>query len=175
MATIVFIGFRGSGKSTLGRWLAGTLKLPFIDTDEFVLVHMGFDSVEKAWGAVGEKGWREAELQIIPPLLEQAAVISLGGGAPMIPEIKHTLGSVSVVFNLTADEKVTKHRIEGGSDRPELVETNTQTRLNRLPLYAMLGTCGVDTSGDIEHSQATILDFLEQGHQIPHTGCPPVF
>lgn len=175
MATIVFIGFRGSGKSTLGRWLAGKLKLPFIDTDGLVLVHLGFDSVVKAWDAVGEKGWREAELHVIPPLLEQEAVISLGGGAPMIPEIKHALGAVSVVFNLTADEEVTTRRIGDGDDRPELVESNTQTRLNRLPLYAMLGTCGVDTSGEIEHTQAKILDFLARGHQIPRTGRPPVF
>ncbi len=175
MATIVFIGFRGSGKSTLGRWLAGKLKLPFIDTDELVLVHLGFDSVAKAWDAVGEKGWREAELRVIPPLLEQEAVISLGGGAPIIPEIKHSLGGVSVVFNLTADEEVTNHRIEGGTDRPGLFESNAQTRLDRLPLYAMLGTCGIDTSGDIEHSQSAILDFLEQGHQIPRTGRSPLF
>lgn len=175
MTTIVFIGFRGSGKSTLGRWLSNELELPFFDTDVRVMEHLGFDSVTRAWDEVGESRWREAELQVIPPLLEQEGVISLGGGAPMIPEIKHALGSVTVVFNLTANEFVTKQRIEAGSDRPALSESNTQTRLERLPVYAMLGTCGIDTSGDIEDSQATILKFLKSGHQVPHTGPRPIF
>ena len=175
MSTIVFIGFRGSGKSTLGRWLADEFELPFIDTDMCVMEHLGFDSVTRAWEEVGEVGWREAELHVIPPLLEQDAVISLGGGAPMIPEIKHALGSVTVVFNLTANEIVTKQRIEAGSDRPELSESNTQTRLERLPVYAMLGTCGIDTSDDIEISKATILNYLKNGHEVPRTGPRPIF
>ncbi len=175
MSTIAFIGFRGSGKSTLGRWLAEELGVPFVDTDERVLAYLGVSSVADAWEKVGEEGWREAEFHVIPPLLKQDGVVSLGGGAPMISEIKHALGSVEVVFNLTTDERTTRERIESGSDRPELSASNVQARLNRLPLYAMLGTCGVDTSGDIESSKATIINFLKHGHQVPRTGPRPIF
>ncbi len=175
MATIVFIGFRGSGKTTLGRWLAEECNLPFVDTDEFVCKHLGFDSVTSAWDDVGEGGWREAELHVIPSLLEQDAVISLGGGAPMLEGIQHRLGSVTIVFNLTADEDVTLERIESGGDRPEMSQSDAQIRLERLPMYAMLGTCGINTSGDIEVCKAKILDFLEHGHRIPKTGRPPIF
>jgi len=175
MSTIAFIGFRGSGKSTLGRWLSEELEVPFVDSDERILAHLHHESVAEAWEQVDEDGWREAELHVIPPLLEQAGVVSLGGGAPTIPQIKHALGSVEVVFNLTANEGVTMERIEAGSDRPELSESDVQSRLNRLPLYAMLGTCGVDTSGDIEDSKAIILNFLKHGHQVPRTGPRPIF
>jgi len=175
MTAIVFIGFRGSGKSTLGRWLAEELDLPFIDSDDRVLESLGFDSVSTAWEEIGEKGWRNAEFHVIPPLLEQDAVVALGGGAPLIAEIQHTLGAVSVVFNLTADEESTLQRIELGEDRPELATSNLQARLDRLPLYAMLGTCAVETSGDLDACKKLLLDFLENGHRVPRTGRPPVY
>jgi hypothetical protein len=93
----------------------------------------------------------------------------------LIAEIQHALGSVKVVFNLTADEESTVRRIALGDDRPELAASNLQTRLDRLPMYAMLGSCGVETSGEMKGCKKLILDFLENGHQIPRTGRPPVY
>jgi shikimate kinase len=161
MSTIVFIGFRGSGKTTLGRWLAGELGMEFIDTDALVLDRLGYDSVELAWDAIGEDGWREAESKVIPPLLRKDAVISFGGGAPTIPLIKKALSSVPIVFNLITDAEETARRITSGVDRPVLSKSNDEVRSDRLPLYSMLGTCAINTSGPIEESQLQILDFLQ--------------
>jgi shikimate kinase len=167
MSTIVFIGFRGSGKTTLGRWLAEERRMPFIDTDDRVLESLGYESVTEAWKQVGEKGWREAEMHVIPDLLDQDAVVSLGGGAPMVPMVAKAVANCAVVFNLTANEEVTESRIRKGEDRPALSADDLEMRLQRLPSYAMLGTCGIDTSGDIEICKQRILDYLAHGHQIP--------
>jgi shikimate kinase len=167
MSTFVFIGFRGSGKSTLGKWLAEELDLPFIDTDEKVLGFLGFQTVMEAWDAVGEEGWREAELHLIPELLEQDAVVSLGGGAPFLPNVAKAIAVCDVVFNLTASENVTAERLKRGCDRPALSADDTEMRLARLPMYAELGTCGIDTSGDLESTKKRIVDFLAHSHQIP--------
>ncbi len=175
MTTIAFIGFRGSGKTTLGRWLAKELGVPFVDTDEEVLKHLGFKTVSEAWEHVGETGWREAEFHVVPPLLEGEVVISLGGGAPMITAVKKALGATEVVFNLTASEDITSTRLASGSDRPELSAGNREARLERLPTYAMFGTCGIDTSYDLESTKSQILNFLNHGHQIPKTGPRPYF
>ena len=160
MATIVFIGFRGSGKTTLGRWLAEELGVDFIDTDVLVLERLGFESVTLAWEAVGEIGWREAEASVIPPLLQKEAVIAFGGGAPMIPQVKKALSGVPIVIHVVADAQETARRIKGGDDRPALAKGDQEIRLERLPLYAMLATCEIDTSGPIADSQAQILNFL---------------
>ncbi len=167
MTTIAFIGFRGSGKTTLGRWLAGERKVPFVDTDDVVLAHLGHETVLGAWEAVGEKGWREAEMHLIPGLLKNGGVVSLGGGAPMLPLVAKEVAQCEVVFNLTASEAATCERLGSVDDRPALTEDNREARLSRLPDYAMLGTCGVDTSGDIDDCKLRILDFLENGHQNP--------
>lgn len=175
MTAIVFIGSRGSGKSTLGQWLAGELGVPFIEGDTRVLEHLGVHSVAQALETVGEVGWREAQLHVIPPLLENTAVISLGEDAPLISEIKHALGAIDVVFNLHTNEEVLCKRLESDVRRVALGTPNGQFRLARLPHYAILGTCGVDTSGDIEISESTIRNFLEHGHQIPEVGPRPIF
>lgn len=161
MSTIVFIGLRGSGKSTLGRWLAGELGIAFLDTDVLVLERLGFESVEAAWDSVGEEGWREAEARVIPPLLKKEAVISFGGGAPMIPEVKKALSCVPIVFNLVANEVETESRILSGGDRPALSKGDLEIRKERLPLFAMLATCLIDTSGSIDESKSKILAFLK--------------
>jgi|TARA_B100001964_G_C14007319_1_gene497743 shikimate kinase len=166
MSTIAFIGFRGSGKSILGRWLANELDVPFIDTDDEVLTVLGYASVSEAWERIGERGWREAEMRVIPDLLEQEAVVSLGGGAPLLPNVAKAVAVCDVVFNLTASEKVTADRIASGSDRPALSADDTEMRLRRLPAYADLATCGIDTSGNIDLTKKCILDFLEGGRQI---------
>ena len=167
MSTIAFIGFRGSGKSTLGRWLAHELDVPFIDTDDEVLTVLGYASVTEAWERLGEEGWRDAEMQVIPELLEQDAVVSLGGGAPMIPLVAKAIASCSVVFNLTSSEDVTAKRLADSVDRPSLSANDSEMRLQRLPTYAILGTCGIDTSSEIDACKQNILDFLSSGHQFP--------
>ncbi|MBC8202033.1 MAG: shikimate kinase [Planctomycetes bacterium] len=173
MSTIAFIGYRGSGKSTLGAWLAGELDIDFIDTDDWVLASLGFDSVTEAWEKVGEKGWREAELHCIPALFQREAVIALGGGAPMFPGVAKAVAGCKYVFNLTASADVTRERIEVGDDRPALAAGDAETRLDRLPTYAMLGTIGIETSGDIDGCKKQILEYLKNGHQLPKSSYRP--
>jgi shikimate kinase len=167
MTTIAFIGFRGSGKTTLGKWLADERGIAFVDTDEVVLAYLGHETVTRAWEAVGEKGWREAEMHLIPELLKKGGVVSLGGGAPMIPLVAKAVARCEVVFNLTASDAVTSERLGSADDRPTLSAGNREARLSRLPDYALLGTCGIDTSSDIDACKLRILDFLEHGHQLP--------
>ena len=161
MSSIVFIGFRGSGKSTLGKWLAADLGEQFIDTDDVVLAHLGFSTVSEAWQSVGEVGWREAEELLIPELLEKDAVISLGGGAPMLQQVATALIKSKIVIHLISSEEATLNRIAKGEDRPALSATDLEVRLERLPAYGSLATFTVATSCAIEESKQCILEILD--------------
>ena len=157
MSTIVLIGFRGTGKSTLGKWLAQELDLPFVDSDEKVLVHLGFETVSAAWDAVGEEGWRAGERAVVPQLLDLDCVVSLGGGAPMVEIIGKRLLTVSNVVHLWASSSVIAERLSGDDDRPALAGGDLEVMYQRLPEYAMIATFGVDTSGDIETTREELL------------------
>ena len=50
---VVLIGYRGTGKSTVGRKIADILKMPFYDTDELVQKRTGRVIKE----IVEEGGW----------------------------------------------------------------------------------------------------------------------
>src|SRR5690242_7056476 len=83
---IVLNGFRGSGKSTVGRRLAGKLWLDFVDTDAVIAERAG-KTIREIFEAEGEEGFRQREA---PVIAETAArenlVIAAGGGAVLRQE-----------------------------------------------------------------------------------------
>ena len=72
-------GCNGSGKTSVGQWVADYLNMPCIDTDDKVLKHLGKTSIQSVWDEEGESSWLEAESEIIPGLLKEDNVgISVG-------------------------------------------------------------------------------------------------
>ena len=163
MSTIAIIGYRGSGKTTISEWIANYLDMPCIDTDDKVLEHLGMSSVQSVWDEEGEARWREVEAEIIPALLQEDAVVSLGGGSPMSKSVKDALKKVPMVINCIADEETTLARIAKGEDRPMLHADELQVRSERLETYDSLATHELDSNGDfasaIPRIQALLTDL----------------
>jgi shikimate kinase len=79
---IVLLGFMGSGKSTLGKQLARSLKLKFIDLDKHIESETG-RTVQEIFVSEGESLFRDLEGKYLAELLDQPSqVIAIGGGAP---------------------------------------------------------------------------------------------
>lgn len=77
---IVLIGYRGSGKTTIGRKLADRLRQPFIDTDELVVARAG-KNIKAIFEEAGEGGFRELEAAALAEACRPGALIlSAGGG-----------------------------------------------------------------------------------------------
>lgn len=79
---VFLIGFMGSGKTKLGRDLAGRLNLQYIDQDKEIEQAKSY-SIEEIFKAKGEHRFREWEREILLHLLERDQyVLATGGGTP---------------------------------------------------------------------------------------------
>jgi len=79
---IVLTGMPGSGKSTVGKYLAETLNRTFIDTDEEIVKRTG-RQISDIFREIGNDGFRRIEAEVIARVSSenQGAVIATGGGA----------------------------------------------------------------------------------------------
>ncbi len=79
---IFLIGFMGSGKSTLGRYLAKALGWKFIDLDHYFEDKFR-TTVPLFFKEFGETGFRDAERSALKDMQEmQKTVVAAGGGTP---------------------------------------------------------------------------------------------
>ncbi len=147
---IVLIGFRGTGKTTLGKALAEKLNRPFLDTDALICEQTGL-SIPNIFSSIGEKGFRNIESEIIQKIqTKEDAIISCGGGAILDPEnIKHLKKNGFLVL-LTATAETIEQRIRGSLERPSLTEKEPLEEIRHLleirnPLYRKVADLVIDT------------------------------
>ncbi len=98
-SNIVLMGMPSSGKSTVGKMLAKTLGLNFIDTDEEITKRYN-KSPSQIILSSGEKVFREIETQVVKDVsLYSGYVISLGGGAVLNSEnVKNLKRNGTIVY-----------------------------------------------------------------------------
>lgn len=153
---LVLIGYRGTGKSAVGRRLSGRLGLAFFDTDELVEQRAG-QSIRELVAATGWESFRHHEKEIIRELSGiDAAVIATGGGAVLDPETVTLLKQNGRLIWLVADAQTIVARMQtdrgGEKRRPPLTgavtadETRTLLAV-RTPLYRAAADWTVKTSG----------------------------
>ena len=111
MSAIVILGHPGSGKSTVGEWVANYLDMLCIDTDVKVLEHLGKTSIQSVWDEEGEASCCEVEAEIIPGLLQEDNVVILGGQTSTPATVKDAIAKVPMIINCVADEGTALTRI----------------------------------------------------------------
>ncbi len=117
---IVLTGFRGTGKTSVGRILAERVGLPFFDTDALVERRAGMP-IPEIFRRHGEAHFRALEREAIASLRGAEGVISTGGGAVLDPANVADLRWRGTVFLLSASPAIILERI-AGSDRPGLTD-----------------------------------------------------
>lgn len=79
--SILLVGYRGSGKTSIGKKLADRLWQPFVDTDDLIVRAAG-RSIREIFADAGEESFRDLESEALRQALAlKDHVISLGGGA----------------------------------------------------------------------------------------------
>lgn len=131
---IVFTGFMGTGKTTVGKLLAEKLGRQFIDTDELIETRQGM-SIPEIFDRLGEPAFREMETGIAKELgQKEGLVISTGGRLMLDPANVAALSVNGRVFCLVATPQEILSRIEGDADhhRPLLDVPNPGEQIVEL-------------------------------------------
>ena len=117
---IVLIGYRGTGKSTVGKLLAMRLGRQFVSTDEEIVKRAKRTIPE----IVAKEGWeyfRDLESEICRELAgRDQLVIDTGGGAILRTQNVEALKKGGTLFWLTASVETITKRISRDNQRPSL-------------------------------------------------------
>ena len=147
--TVALIGYMGSGKSTVGRFLARKLDREFVDLDRKISQDEG-RSIPRIFEEDGEAGFREIEHDTLAHVLKDAApkIVSCGGGVVTHPPNLRLLEDVPTVF-LQEEMKILYVRTRGGGRplRSGSREEFEQRYLERLPLYREFADLEVASQG----------------------------
>ncbi len=86
---VILFGYRGSGKTSIGKKLAAQLWKEFADVDVEACKRFDNPSIADIWATHGEPAWRAAEIQVTRDLCAMPnMVIALGGGTLMQPDAR---------------------------------------------------------------------------------------
>ena len=122
---IYLIGFRCTGKTTLGKMIARKMGRPFVDLDAVVTDRAG-KTVE---ALVAESGWerfRQLEKEALWEVSRQkGVVVATGGGIVLDPENCDRLKKPGRVIWLTSSPEVIIKRMKSDSDHLEQRPTLT--------------------------------------------------
>ncbi len=153
---VILIGYRATGKSTVGQHLSKKLKIPFVDTDQIVEETAGMAIKD----LVVREGWpafRMREKEAVALLNEKGlCVVSTGGGVVLAEENRAVLKSLGSVVYLKASlcdivERLTRDAQEDRT-RPQftqasLADETAAVLSERAPLYESAADYTVDTQG----------------------------
>ncbi|MGB7789269.1 shikimate dehydrogenase [Methanoregula sp.] len=171
MKRIVLTGFRGTGKTEIGRILAAQHRVVFLDTDSLIEQQTG-RSIPDIFHEDGEERFRTIERDVIAGLPPADAVISTGGGAVVDPVNMAHLRRDSTVVLLTTDLDAIEQRI-ARSPRPPLTNLPLREEIaemldRRRQNYRASADLCVDTSGTTPATAAVIInDRIDKGVPTP--------
>jgi shikimate kinase len=154
---LALVGYRGTGKSTVGRIVADQLKRTFLDAD-FELEARTGRSVSAILSEEGEPVFRDWERRTLAELIEQAptAVIATGGGAILCEVNRRRLCDFGFIVWLTAEPAELASRLRsdpcGLASRPALSTEGTIGEIARIlavrtPLYQGVADAVIETDG----------------------------
>lgn len=117
-----------SGKSVIGKRLAGYLNLPFYDLDEYIVRECGM-SIAEIFRQKGESHFRKTEHELLKQLINiipKQSVLSVGGGTPCFHENMDLLTKtgLTVYLDATITEIMRNLRSETPEHRPLVLINN---------------------------------------------------
>ncbi|MFB0611634.1 shikimate kinase [Aurantiacibacter poecillastricola] len=131
---LVLVGMMGVGKSTVGRKLASTLEMGFLDADEEISAAANM-TIPEIFDLFGEGYFRDGERRVIARLLEESGhdcVIATGGGAFVQDETRALILEKGIAIWLDSDVETLVERVGRNDRRPLLRDGDTREIITRM-------------------------------------------
>lgn len=119
---IFLAGFAGSGKSTIGKLLARTMRRSFVDLDD-VVEHSARTTIADLIQSRGERYFRQIESKSLLAVCRHhvpSAVVALGGGTLLSAANRRAVARYGVTVYLKCSKKVLWKRLMKSYARPIL-------------------------------------------------------
>jgi shikimate kinase len=137
-SVIYLVGFMGSGKTSVGRRLAGLLGWSFVDLDDEIEKRAG-TRIRDLFRIHGEEHFRRLERQELERMCEiSQAVVALGGGAFCSDENQELIARYGVTVWLDSPLDLSTARCGDDDSRPLAGSPEEMANLleRRRPFYA---------------------------------------
>ena len=146
---ILFVGFMGSGKTSVSRRLSSITGLSLIDLDQRICA-LEHKSIPKIFDEVGEEGFREIETSTLAGIaFEGKSIVGCGGGVVCNPANRALLKTLGTVVYLKVPLEESIRRISHPETRPLLSGPRPVEEIyaERQPLYAEVADITVESAG----------------------------
>lgn len=149
---IYFIGFMGTGKSTISRQMAATTGYKEIDTDQEIVKQENM-RIPEIFEKYGEEYFRSLETEFLKGMKKrQHCIVSCGGGMVLREENVKLMKETGVIVLLTATPETVLERVKNGKERPILnghmnVQYIRELMEKRETYYQAAGEIVISTDG----------------------------
>ena len=163
--SIVFVGLMGAGKTAIGRRVAASLSLPFVDSDQEI-ENVSRMTIAELFDRYGEAEFRSLEQRVILRILEGGPqVLSTGGGAFINAQTRAAIEARGLSVWLRAEIDTLMERVSKKQNRPLLKTADPRGTLERLmmerhPVYALADLTVATRDEHKEVIAAEVVDAL---------------
>jgi shikimate kinase len=173
---LVLVGYRGTGKSTVGRLLAERLGQPFVDADAALERALG-RSIRSHFSQFGEPDFRDREAETLDALAAvPGRVLATGGGVILREANRDILKRYGVVAWLTAESSTLAERLGRNptavAARPALTTAGTLGEIDELlrirtPLYRAVADleCPTDGRSPVQVAESLLAALRSHGFE----------
>ena len=127
------IGYKSSGKTTLGEQLAKKLNMKFIDLDQYIEKRK-LKSIPEIYTELGDEKFRGLEWKMLKEIVkEDNIIVSTGGGTPCHCDNMNIMQSYGEIIYVKVDEDilVSRLKIAVSKNRP-IVKNKSEEELKEF-------------------------------------------
>jgi len=163
MKKIILIGFMGSGKTKVAKFLSKKLRIPLYSLDELIVEKVK-KTIPQIFREMGELAFREYEIEVAKNLRDVfPAVIDCGGGVVMNKIILDYLREKNgKIIYLETSFAVIQKRLKNDDNRPLFKDLNQARKLYDLRKKLYQAYCDLKVNTDKKTVAEVAYEIISQ-------------